>query len=101
VVSPRLDGTAGYALSLTLENGAIRGGQAAPPTLARARAGLPLRLRITALTGEKTLTPLGGHLLNANAPDDQRSREVLTFRSYEEKFLAGSGVSRRISAATP
>ena len=87
---PRLDGAAGYALSITLENGEIRGGQGAPLTLAPAHAGQPLRLLITALTGEKTLTPLSGHLLNANATDDQRSREVLTFLSYEEKFLAGS-----------
>jgi hypothetical protein len=37
------------------------------------------------------LTPLGrDRLLNANATDDTRSRQVLSFLSYEEKFLAGS-----------
>jgi hypothetical protein len=86
----RADGAPGYALSITLENGEIRGGQGAPLTLSPARAGEPLRLRITALTGETPLTPLNGHLLNSNATKDQRSRDVLAFLSYEEKFLAGS-----------
>lgn len=87
---PRLDGAAGYALSITVENGEVRGGNGAPLTLAPSRAGEALRLRITALTGETPLTPLGSHLLGANANDDPRSREVLSFLSYEEKFLAGS-----------
>ncbi|HJY36453.1 MAG TPA: hypothetical protein VJ299_03255 [Steroidobacteraceae bacterium] len=86
----RADGAPGYALSITLENGEIRGGQGAPLMLSPARAGEPLHLRITALTGETPLTPLNGHLLNANATKDQRSRDVLAFLSYEEKFLAGS-----------
>ncbi len=87
---PRLDGAAGYALSITVENGEVRGGQGAPLTLSPSRAGEPLRLRITALTGEVPLTPLSSHLLKASATNDQRSREVLSFLSYEEKFLAGS-----------
>ncbi len=87
---PRLDGAAGYSLSITLANGEVRGGNGTPLTLAPARAGEALRLRITALTGETPLTPLNGHLLSARANDDPRSREVLTFLSYEEKFLAGS-----------
>ncbi len=68
----------------------MRGGNGAPLTLAASRAGEALRLRITALTGEKPLTPLSSHLLSSSANDDPRSREVLTFLSYEEKFLAGS-----------
>ena len=87
---PRLDGAAGYALTIAIQNGEVRGGNGAPLTLAATRAGEPLRLRITALTGEKPLTPLNGHLLSSKANDDARSREVLTFLSYEEKFLAGS-----------
>jgi hypothetical protein len=88
---PRLDGAAGYALSITVENGEIRGGQAAPLTLAASRAGEPMRLRITALTGETPLTPLGSNrLLSANASNDTHSRQVLGFLSYGEKFLAGS-----------
>src|SRR6185503_12973352 len=87
---PRLDGAAGYLLSITLENGEVRGGNGAPLTLSASRAGEVLRLRITALTGETPLTPLGDHLLTKNANDDVRSREVLSFLSYQEKFLAGS-----------
>jgi hypothetical protein len=87
---PRLDGAAGYSLSITLENGEVRGGNGAPLTLSASRAGEALRLRITALTGETPLTPLGDHLLTQQANDDPRSREVLSFLSYQEKFLAGS-----------
>ena len=87
---PRLDGAAGYALTIAVENGEVRGGNGKPLSLTSSRAGEPLRLRITALTGETPLTPLSGHLLSASANDDRRSREVLTFLSYEEKFLAGS-----------
>jgi hypothetical protein len=87
---PRLDGAAGYALSITLENGEVRGGNGTPLTLSSSRAGEALRLRITALTGETPLTPLGDHLLTKQANDDPRSREVLSFLSYQEKFLAGS-----------
>jgi hypothetical protein len=87
---PRLDGAAGYALTITVENGEVRGGGGKPLSLTSSRADEPLRLRITALTGETPLTPLSSHLLSARANDDRRSREVLTFLSYEEKFLAGS-----------
>jgi hypothetical protein len=86
----RLDGAAGYSLSISLENGEVRGGNGTPLTLSPSRAGEALRLRITALTGEKPLTPLGDHLLTKQANDDPRSREVLSFLSYQEKFLAGS-----------
>jgi hypothetical protein len=88
---PRLDGAAGYALSITVENGEIHGGQGTPLTLSATRAGEQLRLRITALTGETPLTPLGSsRLLSAGANDDPRTQQVLAFLSYEEKFLAGS-----------
>ena len=60
-------------------------------TLSPSRTGEAMRLRITALTGETPLTPLGSsRLLNASSNDDPRSRQVLGFLSYEEKFLAGS-----------
>jgi hypothetical protein len=87
---PRLDGAPGYSLSIKLVNGEVRGGNGAPWTLSTSRAGEALRLHITALTGEKPLTPLGDQLLTKQANDDPRSREVLSFLSYQEKFLAGS-----------
>ena len=62
---PRLDGAAGYALTITVENGEVRGGDGKPLSLTSSRAGEPLRLRITALTGETPLTPLSSHLLSA------------------------------------
>lgn len=87
----RLDDAPGYVLSIAIENGELRGGENAPLTLAPARPGESLRMTITALSGETPLTPLGSErLLNANAADDLRSRQVLSFLSYEEKFLAGS-----------
>jgi hypothetical protein len=85
----RLDGAAGYSLSVEVLEGALdRGGAAV--TLSAA-TGKPLRLRIRALSGDPPLTPLTGmHLLNAQAGADPRSRQALEFLSYEEKFLAGS-----------
>ncbi len=88
---PRLDGAAGYALSITVDNGDIRRGQGASMTLSPARSGEPMRLSIIALTGEPPLTPFGrDRLLKDSASDDPRSRQVLGFLSYEEKLLAGS-----------
>jgi hypothetical protein len=88
---PRLDGAAGYLISVAVENGNVAGGGRAPWRLTASNSGEPLRLRITALTGETPLTPLGeSRLLNQRAGADLRSRQALAFLSYEEKFLAGS-----------
>ena len=88
---PRLDGAAGYLISLAVENGNLAGGGQSPWTFTAANSGEPMRLRITALTGETPLTPLGeNRLLNERAGADPRSRQALAFLSYEEKFLAGS-----------
>lgn len=88
---PRLDGAAGYLISVTVENGSLAGGGGSPWTFTASATGEPMRLRITALTGETPLTPLGeNRLLNARAGADPRSRQALAFLSYEEKFLAGS-----------
>ena len=89
---PRLDGAAGYALTITVENGEVRGGNGAPLTLSAARAGEALRLRITALTGEKPLTPLSSHLLSA-----QRQRRSAQSRSADVPELRGE-VPRRLVA---
>ena len=81
----RLDGAAGYRLSLAVTDGAISKGR-----LVAGKDGV-IRLRITALSGERPLTPLSGdQLLNAQARAEPRARNALNFLSYKEKFLAGS-----------
>ncbi|HEU4601179.1 MAG TPA: hypothetical protein VFS24_04385 [Steroidobacteraceae bacterium] len=86
----RLDGAAGYELSLKIENGEISGNDPVL-RLTPSHAGEPMRLTITAMSGEPSLTPIGSaRLLNSNASDDPRSQQVLSFLSYKEKFLAGS-----------
>lgn len=81
----RLDGAPGYRLSVEV----LEGGSATPSALTGTKG--KLRLRITALSGE---TPLHGlplsQLLNEHANEDPRSRDVLAFLSYREKFLGGS-----------
>jgi hypothetical protein len=80
----RLDGAAGF--QLTIEP---RGGARISADRYRARAALPLRLHVQALTGETPLVPLE-RLLTQNAGGDVRARNALTFLSYRDKFLAGS-----------
>ncbi len=83
----RLDGAPGYRLTIEALNGALVEGDA--PSW-RSRGG-PLRLRITAATGDPALTPLnGGEILEAGAGADPRARGSLAFLSYREKLLAGS-----------
>lgn len=81
----RLDGAPGYALRLTAVHGALRDGRFV------AGSDGVITLKITALSGEKPLTPVSGHaLLNEHASKDRAAREALSFLSYREKFLAGS-----------
>jgi hypothetical protein len=81
----RLDGAAGYRLSIQVTHGTLHADQ-----LTAASDG-KITLKITALSGEAPLTPLWGeHLLNGRAQADAAARNVLTFLSYKEKFLAGS-----------
>jgi hypothetical protein len=83
----RLDGGPGYLLSIEALDGARID---ANGSITRA-AGEELRLKVTALTGETPLTPLGGDsLLTAKTAKDTRARNALAFLSYQEKFLAGS-----------
>jgi hypothetical protein len=80
----RLDGAAGYQLlveAIGAATGNAQGFFAAP--------GKSLRLKVRALTGERPLTPLDAPL-TAAAANDTRSREVLSFLAYREKYLAGS-----------
>lgn len=88
---PRLDGAPGYEIAVELLNGHASAGAGTAVALAADRDGEPLRLRITALTGERPLTPLpAAALFGEAAGRDPRSREALEFLSYREKFLAGS-----------
>jgi hypothetical protein len=81
----RLDGAAGYRLSIEVTQGALRAGHIVAGSSDR------IGLKITAASGEAPLTPLSGsELLNASADADSTARNVLTFLSYQEKFLAGS-----------
>ena len=81
----RLDGAAGYRLSIQVTHGTLHADHVT------AGSDGKIALRITALSGEVPLTPLwGDHLLNARAQADAAARNVLTFLSYKEKFLAGS-----------
>ena len=81
----RLDGAAGYRLSVRVTAGALE------PDGVSARSGDVIRLQITAVTGEAPLRPLAGaHLLNASARHDSAARDALNFLSYHEAFLAGS-----------
>jgi hypothetical protein len=81
----RLDGAAGYRLSIQVTHGALHADGVA------AGSDGKIAVTITALSGEQPLTPLGGaHLLTDQAQPDPAARNVLTFLSYKEKFLAGS-----------
>jgi hypothetical protein len=87
---PRLDGAPGYYLALEVLSGRItreREGklELTPPADGR------LQLRVTALTADAPLTPIDrDQLFTANARDDARLRETLSFLAYREKLLAGS-----------
>ncbi len=81
----RLDGKAGYALSVQVTHGRLEGERMVAGPDGR------IGLRITALSGETPLTPFpAGGLLNAAAAADPDARDALTFLSYREKFEAGS-----------
>lgn len=86
----RIDGAAGYALSIRMLDGEVAGGNGTPVRLV-ARPGRPLRFRLTALTGDTPLTPIpASDIFAGDAGADQQLRNALTFMSYDEKLLAGS-----------
>jgi hypothetical protein len=81
----RLDGAAGYRLTLEVTHGQLQGD--------RIMAGRDGRIGVTimALSGETPLTPLSGPgLLSSHAQADAAARNTLAFLSYQDKFLAGS-----------
>jgi hypothetical protein len=82
----RLDGTAGYRLTLEIIDGRLL-----PDGQISAGAQGRIKLHVTALSGEAPLTPLSGPaLLNGKEHQDKAAVDTLTFLSYQEKFLAGS-----------
>lgn len=81
----RLDGAAGYRLSLEVTRGELEGENIKPDRDGR------IDITLTALCGETPLTLLAeDELLGSRARPDRQSRNTLTFLSYREKFLAGS-----------
>jgi hypothetical protein len=81
----RLDGKAGYRMSVDVTHGALVNG------VIVAGADGRIRLHIETVSGETPLTPLGGDdLLTTAAAHDAKARQTLDFLSYREKFLAGS-----------
>jgi hypothetical protein len=81
----RLDGAAGYRLTLEIIRGTLQDGQL------HADASGTIGLRITGLTGEPPLTGLDeDELLSRAAATDGAARQALRFLAYREKFLAGS-----------
>ena len=83
----RIDGGPGYSLEVTVLNGQ-----------AEMRDGLvvlashkgPLRLRITALTGEEPLTPLTVEQIFNHPDRENKLQRSAAFLAYREKLLAGS-----------
>jgi hypothetical protein len=81
----RLDGAAGYRLSIEITHGALEADHFTAGSDGR------IALKLIAASGEPPLTPLSGEdLLNSRAEADATARNALTFLSYQEKFLAGS-----------
>jgi hypothetical protein len=81
----RLDGAAGYALTVEVVHGKLEGDRMVAG--ADGRVGL----RITALSGETPLTPFpASGLLTDRAAANPAARKALRFLSYREKFEAGS-----------
>ncbi|HSZ10497.1 MAG TPA: hypothetical protein VK794_18270 [Steroidobacteraceae bacterium] len=81
----RLDGAAGYRLSIQITHGTLRGDHLQADSDGR------IGLKIIASSGEAPLTALSGqYLLNDKAEPDATARNALSFLSYGEKFVAGS-----------
>jgi len=85
----RLDGAAGYYLSIEVLVGELTGGEARPFVISPDRSG-QLRLRMTGLTGEQPLAPIPEGELAAGASQDARLLHALEFLAFQEKLLAGS-----------
>jgi hypothetical protein len=87
----RIDGAAGYLLSVEALNGRAILTTGDNQVRFETNDGAPLRLRFIAMTGDPALSPIpASALFTASATDDQQLRDVLTFLSYDEKLIAGS-----------
>ena len=81
----RLDGAAGYRMTIEVIDGRVSGKRILAGTDGR------IGLRITGLTGETPLAPLAGRdLLLDPAAANPAARDTLAFLAYREKLLAGS-----------
>lgn len=81
----RLDGAAGYRLTIEVLDGRLSGRHILAGTDGS------IGLRITGVTGETPLSPLAGHhLLRNPSAAEPSARETLAFLAYREKLLAGS-----------
>jgi hypothetical protein len=80
----RLDGAAGYRLTLVVTHGAMREGR-----ITAAKDGT-IGLQVTALSGETPLTAFAEGVTTKRAQMDRAALNTLAFLSYREKFLAGS-----------
>ena len=86
----RLDGAAGYVLSLQVAGGSVEAASD-DTVLLRAALDQPLQLRLLALTGDEALVPLlANDLLTSEAADLPGARASLEFLAFEDKWLAGS-----------
>ncbi|HJW12901.1 MAG TPA: hypothetical protein VJ598_13980, partial [Albitalea sp.] len=87
----RLDGAAGYLVSLQVIGGSVQRVDGDRVALIAASAGEPLQLALRVLTGDEPLLPLDAdELLNGDEADLPSARRTLLFLSYREKLLAGS-----------
>ncbi|MBV6417441.1 MAG: hypothetical protein CMLOHMNK_02141 [Steroidobacteraceae bacterium] len=86
----RLDDAPGYQLDVRVAKGDLSG-DAQQPARIHATEGRRIELEIRAVSGETPLTPFPvAQLLTSAAAPDPKTRHVLEFLSYREKFLAGS-----------
>lgn len=86
----RLDGKGGYKLQVDVLHGSVAGGHG-KPVVFTAADNEPLTLRLSALSGDESLTPITkSELFVEGYNGNPLSQNILAFLSYKEKMLAGS-----------
>ncbi|WP_408646967.1 glucosidase family protein [Trinickia dabaoshanensis] len=88
----RVDGAAGYALTVQVMGGGTVSTDTTGALVFKAANGTGgLHLRVSASTGEQPLTPIThANLFNNTVNPDTQSQNVVEFLSYGDKLLAGS-----------